>query len=165
MAHKSSLTKHLDASWDCPVKSKLIIKMDFKWRAWYFRGSWKTQGGIFCFLKMALAFSKQKWKKTQPLKSTLISTRCDYRSHSFAFIKTILKLQLRWLFRGPVRLQPGEIFPGRRFPPAFSLASPSSRVYFIHKTSCGLLLSEGKAHFDLSHSTKSPISWSDEESH
>lgn len=56
-------------------------------------------------------------------------------------------------------------FPGTRLAPAFILPSPFSRVYLIHKISCVLLLSEGKAHFDLSHSPKSPISWGDEESH
>lgn len=61
---------------------------------------------------MVLAFSKQKWKKTQEKHINFNINFMMWLQKAVCII-TIIKLQLRWLFRGPapVRLQPGETFP------------------------------------------------------
>lgn len=125
-----------------------------------FQGELENPGGIFFVFKNGPGILKTKVKE-KPFKITLISTWCATGGcvhHNYT------KLQLRWLFRdtweGTARRNLSQEQGLLQHP-----SLPAHPVYLIHKISSVLLLSEGKAHFDLSHSTKSPISWGDEESH
>lgn len=95
-----------------------------------FQGKLENPGGTFLVFKNGIGILKTKVKENPTIKKH-INFNTMWVQDAVP-IKTILKLQLRWLFRGPApaRFQPGETFPRKKASSSLQPCQPIQQSLF-----------------------------------